>query len=234
MRGHGTGTGRGRSSSEQQPRRGGGDSASRPDNPASRPTRTIGDARSLQALAHPTRLALMEAIALSGTLTATQASEVVGESPTACAYHLRVLGRLDLIEEAGRGPGRERPWRLAQSSVSITDDSDDPAVEQAARALSTVVIERFIDRIRAFELARPGFPEDVRTVTGAHQSIVFATPAEMARLREQLSELLAPYLNRADPAQRPPGYQPFELVTFIHVLNSAQTGDRDASATPDP
>ena len=195
---------------------------------ASRPTRTIGDARSLQALAHPTRLALMEAIALSGTLTATQASEVVGESPTACAYHLRVLGRLDLIEEAGRGPGRERPWRLAQSSVSITDDSDDPAVEQAARALSTAVIERFIGHIRAFELARPGFPEDVRAVTGTHQSIVFATPAEMARLREQLSALLTPYLNRADPAQRPPGYQPFELVTFIHVLKSAQTGDRDA------
>ena len=202
--------------------------------PATRPTRTIGDAQSLQALAHPTRLALMEAIALSGTLTATQASEVVGESPTACAYHLRVLGRLDLIEEACRGPGRERPWRLVQSSVTIADDSDDPAAEQAARALSKAVIERFIARIRAFELARTGFPEDVRAVTGALQSIVFATPAEMARLREQLSALLEPYLNRADPAQRPAGYQPFELVTFIHVLNRPQTGGHDASATPDP
>jgi DNA-binding transcriptional ArsR family regulator len=202
--------------------------------PPSRPTRTIGDARSLQALAHPTRLALMEAIALSGTLTATQASEVVGESPTACAYHLRVLGRLDLIEEAGRGPGRERPWRLVRSSVSIAEDSDDPAAEQAARALSTAVIERFIARIRAFELARARFPEDVRAVTGAYQSIVFATPAEMARLREQLSALLEPYLNRADPAQRPAGYQPFELVTFTHVLNRPQTGGHDAPATPDP
>lgn len=202
--------------------------------PSTRPTRTIGDARSLQALAHPTRLALMEAIALAGTLTATQASEVVGESPTACAYHLRVLGRLDLIEEACGGPGRERPWRLVQSSVTIADDSGDPAAEQAARALSTAVIERFIARIRAFELARTGFPEDVRAVTGALQSIVFATPAEMARLREQLSALLEPYLNRADPAQRPAGYQPFELVTFIHVLNRPQTGGHDAPATPDP
>ena len=74
----------------------------------------------------------------------------------------------------------------------------------------------------------------MRGVTGALQSIVFATPAEMARLREQLSALLEPYLNRSDPAQRPPGYQPFELVTFIHVLNRPQTGGHDAPANPDP
>lgn len=211
------------------------------DQPLTRPTRTIGDAQSLQALAHPTRLSLMEAIALSGTLTATQASAIVGESPTACAYHLRTLGRLGFIEATGGGRGRERPWRLAQASMSIVEDSDDPAVEQAARALSKAVIERFISRIRAFELARFGFPEDVRSVTGAIQTTVFATPAEMAELRQGLSALMSKYLGRIDPAQRPPGYQPFELVTFIHVLNIAASegasegeGDRDASATPDP
>ncbi len=94
--------------------------------------------------------------------------------------------------------------------MSIAEDSDDPAAEQAARALSTAVIERFIARIRAFELTRAGFPEDVRGVTGALQSIVFATPAEMARLRAQMSALLEPYL-----------YRP-------------QTGGHDAPANPDP
>jgi DNA-binding transcriptional ArsR family regulator len=202
--------------------------------PVTRPTRTIGDAQSLQALAHPTRLSLMEAIALSGALTATQASDVVGESPTACAYHLRVLGRLGLIEEAGGGHGRERPWRLAQSSMSIAENSDDPAAAHAAQALSKAVIERFIARIRAFELARSGFPEDVREVTGAVQSVVFATPAEMAQLRRELSALLAPYLGRSEPARRPPGAQPFELVTFVHILEIARSGGPDASATPDP
>jgi hypothetical protein len=176
----------------------------------------------------------MEAIALSGTLTATQASDVVGESPTACAYHLRVLGRLDLIEEAGGGHGRERPWRLVQSSMSIAEDSDDPAAAHAARALSKAVIERFIARIRAFELARSGFPEDIREVTGAVQSIVFATPAEMAQLRRELSALLAPYLGRSEPGPRPPGSQPFELVTFIHILEIARSGGPDAHAIPDP
>lgn len=199
-----------------------------------RPTRTIGDAQSLQALAHPTRLGLMEAIALAGTLTATQASQVVGESPTACAYHLRVLGRLSLIEEAGPKRGRERPWRLAQASVSITEDTDDPAVTQASRALSKAVIERFIGRIRAFEVARAGFPEDIQSVTSTYQSIVFATPAEMARLRKELRAVVSKYIGRMDPAQRPPGSQPFELVTFVHVLDVAASGGQDAPATPDP
>jgi hypothetical protein len=145
-----------------------------------------------------------------------------------------VLGRLGLIEEAGSGQGRERPWRLAQLGMSITDETDDPAVDTAASALSKAVIERFIARIRAFELARAAYPEAVRAVTGAQQSVVFATPAEMARLREQLSSLVAPFLDRIDPAQRPPGSQPFELVTFIHILEIARPGGLDAPAAPDP
>lgn len=201
---------------------------------ASRPTRTIGDAQSLQALAHPTRLGLMEAIALAGAITATQASQVVGESPTACAYHLRVLGRLGLIEEAGPRHGRERPWRLAQTGVSITEDTDDPAVTQAAQALSTAVIERFIARIRAFELTRAALPEDIQSVTGTYQSIVFATPAEMARLRQELAAVVSKYIGRVDPAQRPPGYLPFELVTFVHLLDIAAPGGLDAPAAQDP
>jgi len=207
------------------------------DQPATRPTRTIGDAQSLQALAHPTRLGLIEAIAVAGALTATQASQVVGESPTACAYHLRVLGRLGIIEEAGPRRGRERPWRLAQASVAITDDTDDPVVSQAARAFSKAVIERIIARIRAFELTRAALPEDIRVVTGATQSVIFATPAEIAQLRAEISALVSKFVGRMDPAQRPASHQPFELVTFVHVLDVAASegqGDRDAPATPDP
>jgi DNA-binding transcriptional ArsR family regulator len=200
---------------------------------APRPNRRIGDVQSLQALAHPTRLALMEALALSGTLTATQVSGAVGESPTACAYHLRVLARLGFIEEAGGGHGRERPWRLAQSGLSFSPDDDDPAVTRAARALSEVLIERFIGRIRAFELTRSRFPDDVRAVTGTMQSVVFATPAELAELREQVIAATARYAARLDPALRPPGAQPFEFVTFVHVLNLASQGADDGPAVQD-
>ncbi len=199
----------------------------------SRAHRTIADAPALTALAHPTRLALIEAIGLSGALTATQASGVVGESPTACAYHLRTLARLGFIEEADGGRGRERPWQLAQYGMSYDDDSADPAVASAARALSRALTERFISRIRAFELASSQFPEDVREATGTLQSVVFATPAELAELRAQVRALMSRYTDRIDPARRPPGSHPFEMVTFIHVLDVVRPGGDDAPVTAD-
>jgi len=194
----------------------------------------LADAPSLQALAHPTRLALMEAIGVSGALTATQASALVGESPTACAYHLRMLARLGFIEEAGGGAGRERPWRLAQSGLSIDEDSDDPAVTRAAEALSKALVERFIARIRRFELARSRLPEDVRAATGVNQSFVFATPAEMTRLRADIRALISRYTDRMEPARRPPGSQPFELVMFTHVFGADGEGASGAQAAADP
>jgi predicted ArsR family transcriptional regulator len=180
--------------------------------------RVIADAPSLKALAHPTRLALMETIALSGALTATQASGMVGESPTACAYHLRTLAKYGFVEEADGGRGRERPWRLASPGLSIDEASDDPAVALAGRALSKMIFEIWFDRIRAFELTRSGLREDIRDATGALQSVAFATPAELAELRDEIFALMSRYfVKRMDPADRPPGTLPFEMVMFTHV-----------------
>ncbi len=191
------------------------------------PRRRLTDAPSLQALTHPTRLALLEAIGLAGTLTATQASGPVGQSPTACAYHLRTLARLGFIEEAGGGHGPERPWRLAASGMSI-GDSDDPEVAAAGDALSKALLERFIGRIRAFELAKPGLAPEVRAATGMIQSVMFVTPAELTELHAEIVALTSRFVDRMDPASRPPGSLPFELVTSIHLLDLAGLGAADA------
>jgi DNA-binding transcriptional ArsR family regulator len=193
------------------------DDAQRPDVPVVK-QRKIADAPSLKALTHPTRLALIEAIVLSGTLTATQASGLVGESPTACAYHLRMLGRHGFVEEAGGGRGRERPWRLAEAGMSFDDDSDDPVIALAGRALSNMLTEHWIDRIRAFDLDRSRYPKSVGDVTRPYQSVALATPAELAKLREEIFAVMSRYNDRIDPASRPPGVLPFEMVMFTHVL----------------
>lgn len=184
--------------------------------------RKIADAPSLKALAHPTRLALIEAIVVSRTLTATQASGLVGESPTACAYHLRMLARHGFVEEAGGGYGRERPWQLAQAGMCFDDDSDDPAIAVAGRALSKMLTEHWIDRIRAFDLDRSRYPQSVGDVTAPYQSLVLATPAELAQLREEIFTLMSRYVDRIDPASRPPGALPFEMVLFTHVLRAKE------------
>jgi predicted transcriptional regulator len=197
-----------------------------------RPHRTLADAPSLRALTHPTRLALIEAIALAGTLTATEASAQVGESPTACAYHLRTLARLGFLEEAGGGRGRERPWRLAQEGMTV-NGGDDPEVAMAADALETMLTERFFARIRAARLARSSASEDVQAVTGIVQSNVFASAAELRQLRTEIAALTARYADRIDPARRPSDAVPFELVTFIHVFSVLPTTGA-AGAQPHP
>jgi len=192
-----------------------------------RARKRLADAPSLQALTHPTRLALIEAIGLAGTLTATQASTHVGESPTACAYHLRTLARLGFVEEAGGGHGPERPWRLAHASHTVAD-SDEAAVQAAGQALTAALTERFVGRIRAFQLVRRRQSPDVQAATGVLQSIVFATPAELAALRAELLEVMGRFAGRIDPDQRPAGSLPFEIVTFLHLMTAPDTGERDA------
>lgn len=170
---------------------------------------------------------------LAGTMTATQASAQVGESPAACAYHLRTLARLGFLEEAGGGRGRERPWRLVPGGMSVTG-SDDPEVARSADALETMLTERFFTRIRAARLARSSASEDVQAATGIVQSNVFATATELRQLRAEIAALTARYADRIDPAHRPAGAVPFELVTFIHVFSVLPgAGAAGAQAYPD-
>ncbi|MBX7269503.1 winged helix-turn-helix transcriptional regulator [Micromonospora sp. Llam7] len=75
------------------------------------PRVTISDPRTLRALVHPARLAIMEHLASTeGAVTATECAEAAGLSPSATSYHLRALARFGLVAEApSRGDARERP-----------------------------------------------------------------------------------------------------------------------------
>src|ERR1019366_5338154 len=88
--------------------------------------REISDARTLRALAHPVRLALIETLSIEGPMTATEAGERIGESPTTCSFHLRQLAKYGFVEEAGDAPGRRRPWRLVSQGVRFSAAAGDP------------------------------------------------------------------------------------------------------------
>src|SRR6202042_2178730 len=90
----------------------------------------LTDAVAMRALAHPVRVSLIELLAVVDTLTATQASELLGESPANCAFHLRTLAKYGFVEEAGGGRGRERPWKSSAQSLRIRLRSSDLDTEQ--------------------------------------------------------------------------------------------------------
>src|SRR5580693_6003201 len=111
---------------------------------------TPTDPQAIRALAHPVRMRLIQLLAHTGTLTATQASEALGESPANCAFHLRTLAKYGFIEEAGGGRGRERPWKASSKSQRIhlhSSDLDSEQARVAAGALEQVWHDRLLARI---------------------------------------------------------------------------------------
>ncbi len=107
--------------------------------------RQLKEAQELRALTHPVRLALLEVLSLEGPLTATEAGERIGESPTTCSFHLRQLAKYGFVEEAGGGGGRRRPWKLTRRGLSFSGEGD---AEQsiAAKELSNLLMQRWLVR----------------------------------------------------------------------------------------
>jgi predicted transcriptional regulator len=175
---------------------------------------TLTDAKAMRAIAHPLRMAILELFAVRETLTATQASETLGESPANCAFHLRTLAKYGFVREAGGGRGRERPWALASRTMTLTTNQPDPQAALAAGELSRLWLERWIDRTRRVYGSRndlPGWDE----ASGWSNSHVFLTADETRALRAEVRRLLKHYEDRlANPALRPEGALPVEVTLF--------------------
>ena len=106
----------------------------------------VQDPRAIRALAHPARMAIIDALASGDELTATECAELTGLSPSATAYHLKFLERHGLAEPApARNDGRERPWRAPNRGTKVDIDSSTPARAAAAAA----VVLAYIDGSRA-------------------------------------------------------------------------------------
>jgi DNA-binding transcriptional ArsR family regulator len=178
----------------------------------------LTDPKTMRAMAHPLRLAILELFSVHETLTATQASEALGESPANCAFHLRTLGRYGLLEEAGGGRGRERPWKTVSNGIRVSShDLQDKQAELAADALGRVTVDRWLARIKN-TLGNQDWPAEWANGTDAHESILFLTPAETAAVNREIRAMLNRYIPRRDnPSLRPPGALPVEIDTFTFL-----------------
>ena len=173
----------------------------------------LDDPRAMRALAHPVRLDLLEALTIHGPLTATQAAEIVGESPANCSWHLRQLAKYGFIEEAASSGGRTRPWRRTSRGLTWTESESDPASAAAARSLTQVFLDRELRLIREAMAAPepPGWADSVI----ATESMTWLTRDEMRELDAALFELLLRHRDRVDdPAQRPEGSRPVRLLAM--------------------
>lgn len=191
------------------------------------PRRTISDPRSLRALSHPIRLSLLEALS-SGPLTATEAGEVIGETPTTCSFHLRQLAKYGFVEEVGGGKGRSRPWRRVHQGFSAPARPDDLEYTRASQGLDEVLLDRYVQRLRRAIATAPSHPPEWYQAMEASQNMLRLTAEELAELvaayRKVADDFHERYADRTrQPETRPVGTLPVETLFFAYPVDGERS-----------
>jgi DNA-binding transcriptional ArsR family regulator len=179
----------------------------------------LTEPRALRALAHPIRLELISLLRRGGPLTATQAGERIDESAASCSFHLRQLAKYGLVEEAGGGRGRERPWQATAISTEWAARGSDDETDTAGAMLSRVVVERYFQS--ALEWLERRGSEDAEGVDAAAMSdaLVYMTAAELRDLDQGIRGLLEPFLKRLEDHEQPaPGARPVNVIGLAFPL----------------
>jgi predicted ArsR family transcriptional regulator len=166
----------------------------------------LTDPRALRAVAHPTRLKLIALLRRLGPLTATQAGERIGESPSGCSFHLRSLAQWGLVEEAGGGRGRERPWQATANGHAWASRGPSEEVDEAGDLLTRVVVERWFEEAIAWVDRRHEDTHEWSEAAIVEDRMIAVTPAELDDIDRRIGEILDPYMRRVGhPEGQPEG-----------------------------
>ena len=188
--------------------------------------RELTDAREMRALAHPVRVALLELLGRDGPMTATQAGEVLGESPANASFHLRTLAKYGFVEEAPGGTGRQRPWRRVAGGHSFELDSEDSATAAAAQGLARHFARRADERRQTWEATRSSYSREWREASFAFDSLTYLTAEELQLVGEQVIEIIDRYSDRvADRSKRPAGAFPVAIYATGHPVTPTPSGN---------
>jgi DNA-binding transcriptional ArsR family regulator len=167
--------------------------------------RSITDTQALRALAHARRYQMFEHLQRSGPATATECAAVVGLSPSACSYHLRVLAKYGFVEQdEDRGDSRERVWRAvvtAWQSAPDTGSREAAAVDATLGRVMQAASER---NVFAWLDSAAQAPAEWRDAALFSNSTIVATPDELAGIGAALMAVLAPYFQTRRPLEDAP------------------------------
>lgn len=188
----------------------------------------FSDPQRVRAMAHPTRLRLIDFLGTVSEATATECAEHVGESVASCSFHLRMLAKYGFIERAP-ARGREKPWRLISRTQSATPDLDNPESIQALSALGLTYLDHQVGLMRAWieRGARRVEPEWLLATTQTGSSM-WLTREELAEVSDTIQGIAARFAGRwEDPSTRPPGSRPIRMFAMTFP-------DPDTTTTGEP
>ena len=165
--------------------------------------RRIAEPEVLEALAHPVRLELINHLMSAGPATASACARAVGDTPSNCSYHLRVLAQVGLVGEVASADGRERPWEALITGFDTgSETSGEPMTAQESRLLA-VSLQRDQRLVRDYLARRESEPQRWREADFYGTYTLSLAPAELTALSAQLDTVIRPYIaatrERRDP-----------------------------------
>jgi DNA-binding transcriptional ArsR family regulator len=173
----------------------------------------IRDPRAIRALAHPARLAIIEALGSGEELTSTECAAVTGLSPSATNYHLKALEKWGFVEPGQpRADGRDRPWKGRGRGVEV--DSTDPQTAPAEVAVLSAFLDRNREIVSEFlehkSEESPEWTDRIEFSNGDY----WLTADELEKVSAGLREVLLPYRDRTRDS-RPEGSRQVRIVRLI-------------------
>lgn len=179
-----------------------------------RTTLTLSDPRAIRAIAHEARQLVIDELYSGSVLTATEAAQICGLSPSAMSYHLRALEKWGIVVRDGpSSDGRERPWRAGANDLSVgpTDGASGASRRQAGNAVVSTLMVGLNKAVDAYLDKTPG----AKGVKMSHGRL-YLTDDEATALNHDLDELVQRYdtdrTSRNKPADASPRDQYWLLL----------------------
>jgi DNA-binding transcriptional ArsR family regulator len=192
----------------------------------------LEDPVALRALAHPARQRLLAELFAGNVLTATDAADMVGLTPSAVSHHLRALAKYGLAERAeATGDGRERPWRATGSSFSMAMP-EGPAGVRALQTVTGTAIASAAEELDALLEGRVGEPW--RGHRGISREELWLTRDETKEFGDALAALIDRFTDRRHAGNHPTGSRRTGLTVLFVPLEDPPAGDAAPAADAQP
>jgi hypothetical protein len=168
----------------------------------------LTDAAALRVMAGPGRLELFDTLSRQGPLAADALAAILGADPAETLGRLNELAGQGLVTESGG------TWSTIAKGVFF-EIPDDPDAADAARALSNVMLGRYVDLPRRWIADdEPRLDLDWARASGMLNAGFTATADELRAIQDQLEQVLAPYTGRAE-SDVPAGARRVRVLTYF-------------------
>ncbi|HKG50876.1 MAG TPA: helix-turn-helix domain-containing protein [Actinomycetales bacterium] len=166
------------------------------------------DARNLRGLAHPLRVRLLGLLRTDGPSTATALAARLGLTSAATSYHLRQLATYGfIVEDTGRGQPRERWWRAAHrsTSMSLAEVADDPAAIEAGEVYLRGVAQSNAALVQGHLDELAVLPARWRAAGALNDVLLRLTPEQTDELVERMWAVVEDYPRADEPGTQAAG-----------------------------